>query len=484
MSRPARLTHATGCDSRGQLARRSPSPHIHPSLHKQQTWEAIGSSQRVHPNLPQGAFSRQEPPVDSRAAIEGGRRVSTRLPGAVALPGYGRCVLVVISLACLGCRPSGVSEGEEWDWELPGDVSMPWTPADNAMSPAKVALGRDLFYEPRLSLNASVSCASCHEQRYAFTTRSAVNEGATGERTSRNAQSLANVAYASYLTWGNLVLRELERQALNPLFGDNPIELGAGFVEGSDNHYDPARLLALVAEEPAYERRFEAAFPDLPAAERVTWKHAIDALSCFQRSLLSFDAPYDHFLAGETSALSAAQERGRQLFFSERLGCGQCHSGRLLSVAYPTQGESPTLEEMFRNTGLYFLAEGTAAYFDGSSSYYPSPNMGIGEFSQNPADDGKHRVPSLRNVTLTPPYMHDGSIATLEEVLAHYARGGRRITEGPFQGDGSLNPNKDPLIRGFDLSDAEKSDVVAFFDSLTDERFVSDPRFSDPHIKP
>ena len=389
---------------------------------------------------------------------------------------------VVSGVLCLGCQssPDGPAT-KEWDWELPEYATIPLIPDDNPMSVEKIELGRHLFYETRISLNGQMSCGTCHEQKHAFTVPTETNEGATGDFTSRNAQSLANVGFASYLTWGNLTLRDLERQALNPLFGDNPVEIGAGFITGSSDHYDPLRLTALVDENAPYQQMFQAAFPDMSEKDRVTWDNVIHALSCFQRSLLSFDAPYDRYLAGEPQALSEAEERGRALFFSEKTKCSECHAGPLLSVAFPTLGEQPALEEMFRNTGLYYLTSGSASYFDGSISHYPDPNMGIGEFSQNPADDGKHRVPSLRNIALTAPYMHDGSISTLSEVIDHYAQGGRQLVDGLYQGNGSQNPNKDELISGFELTEHEKSDLIAFLHCLTDQTFVTNPRFSNPH---
>ncbi|MEE2779644.1 MAG: MbnH family di-heme enzyme [Myxococcota bacterium] len=389
--------------------------------------------------------------------------------------------LVIIGLGFVTPGCGSTKDDDPWEWELPGYATPPWTPDHNPMSASKVELGRHLFYEPRISMTGTISCGSCHEQERGFATQMQFNDGATGDATPRNAQPLGNVAYASYLTWGNLTLRDLERQALNPLFGDNPIELGAGFIEGSSNHYDLTRLEELVDQDPRYGEMFEDAFPHLGPEDRLTWDRAIDAIACFQRSLLSFESPYDRFLAGDEGALSEEAERGRQLFFSETTRCGDCHSGPLLSVAFPVLGESPTLDELFRNTGLYYLTEGSSSYFDGSISHYPEPNMGIGEFSQNPADDGKHRVPSLRNIGLTAPYRHDGSVATLGEVLEHYAQGGRVLVDGPYAGDGGQNPNKDDLIAGFELTEQDKSDLIAFLHSLTDTDFISNPAFSNPH---
>ena len=378
-----------------------------------------------------------------------------------------------------GCDPDHPDPPSlSWIWNLPEYVSPPIIPEDNPMSVAKVELGRHLFYEKRLSMNGELSCESCHEQARSFSVPEATHEGADGERTPRNAPSLANIAYASYLTWSNLTTLNLEHQMLNPLFGDNPIELGVGFIEGSSDHYNPQRLITLTEEHAKYRHLFARAFPEQD--QPITWENVIKAIACFQRALISFRSPWDHWLNGDPSALSEAQERGRQLFFSSRLGCGTCHSGPLLSLAFPTDQSTPDRRDVFRNTGLYYLSRGELAYLDGSRSTYPPPNQGIGEFSQRVADDGKHRIPSLRNITLTAPYMHDGSVTTLDEVIDHYARGGRMINAGPLRGDGRDNPYKDPLIMGFILSDVERADLKAFFEALTDDHFTRDTQLSAP----
>jgi cytochrome c peroxidase len=364
----------------------------------------------------------------------------------------------------------------DFEWDLPDYVQAPQLPAGARMTKALVALGEALFHEPRLSLDGKLSCASCHERARAFTVAEATHLGATGLRTPRNAQSLANVAFARYLTWSNLTLVTLEQQALNPLFGDNPVELGAGTISGSPDHYDPLRLRATVGQDPELSQLFAAAYPERPASAAPSWDDAIAALAAFQRSLLSFSAPYDAFLRSEEGALSPAQERGRVLFFSERLACGACHRGPLLSAAFPTDGSRPEREEVFFNNGLYNLAGGPSAYLSGERTRYVAPSIGIGEFTQDAADDGKFRVPSLRNVTVTAPYMHDGSLPTLETVLDHYARGGTLTVDGPHAGDGALHPEKDPRVRGFELTATERDELLAFLGSLTDRSFLIDER--------
>ncbi|MET0389929.1 MAG: cytochrome c peroxidase [Polyangiales bacterium] len=357
----------------------------------------------------------------------------------------------------------------------PDYVTMPPTQDSSPEAVARVALGRRLFYEQRLSLDGATSCASCHDPARGFSVAEPTHRGAAGDHTPRNAPGLANVAFASYLTWSNLTFLSLESQTVNPLFGDNPIELGAGRVPGDDVQASLVRLDALVAADKGYAVLFAAAFGD----RAISWDHAISALAAFERTLLAFDAPYDGYLRGEPDALSDAEERGRVLFFSERLHCGECHAGPLLSLAFPVDGVRPTRDVVFRNTGLYNLASGAVAYLNGDRTRYPLPNIGIGEFSQDSRDDGKFRIPSLRNVTETAPYMHDGRFTDLNAVLDHYARAGTLTEAGPLAGDGRDHPSKDPRITGFTLTSAERVDLLAFLGALTDRTFVDNPH--NPH---
>lgn len=349
-------------------------------------------------------------------------------------------------LGLLGCMAS--PEPGPYAWSLPADVSPPPVPADNAMGRDKVELGRRLFFDRRLSSSGTVSCATCHEPEHAFTVPEAVHEGETGEATPRNAPSLLYVGYASYLTWGNLTLRTLEQQMLAPLFGDNPVEMGAGMGMRT--------IVDRLTRDETLQAGFAAAFAGL-APEDVGWPEIIDAIAAYQRGLAPFQSPWDAHLAGDASALTPAARRGATLFASERLGCAQCHAGRLLSLAFPTDGTVASPQRAFASTGLYHEPGGPAVYLDGSSSGYPHPNQGLAEFTQDPDDDGKHRIPSLRNVARTAPYMHDGSVSTLREVLELYSRGGR-----------TDHPGRDPRLRTFALDEREVQDLLSFFASLSD----------------
>ncbi|NMO22866.1 di-heme enzyme [Pyxidicoccus fallax] len=365
----------------------------------------------------------------------------------------------LLAVGCGGKDPTPPA-ASAYAWKLPAGFPEPVVPGDNPMSEAKVELGRHLFYDIRLSGNGTQSCASCHEQQRAFSDGRVTPVGATGDRVPRNAPGLANVAYLSTYTWANPVLETLEKQALVPLFNEHPTELGLTprFEEVLQRLRDDAR----------YQELFRAAFPE--EAEPVGRDTLVKALASFQRTLLSGEAPYDRYLRGETSALSPAAKRGMELFFGERAECYHCHSGPHLTNSFRVRDSTPE-ELQFFNTGLYNM---------NGNGTYPPDNPGLFEFTRKEGDWGRFRVPPLRNVALTAPYMHDGSIATLEGVIDHYMAGGRNVTEGPFSGDGRANPNKDPLVRPFTLSPDERADLVAFLESLTDTEFIQDPRFSNP----
>jgi cytochrome c peroxidase len=184
------------------------------------------------------------------------------------------------------------------------------------------------------------------------------------------------------------------------------------------------------------------------------------------------NSPYDRYRYGnESNALSDAAKRGEILFFSsEKTGCFQCHGSWNFNGALQYEG-GPAVHVVFENTGLYNVR--------GEFSY-PAPNTGLYQFTNRREDIGKFRAPTLRNIAVTAPYMHDGSIATLPEVIDHYAAGGRTISSGPYAGVGHDNPNKALNVRGFTLTDSEKIDLVAFLESLTDTEFLYNPRLSDP----
>ncbi|WP_375760780.1 MbnH family di-heme enzyme [Corallococcus exercitus] len=371
--------------------------------------------------------------------------------------------LATAALLTVGCSDPG-TPGEEpapYDWKLPAGFPVPRVPEDNPMSEAKVQLGRSLFYDKRLSFNGTQSCGSCHEQARAFTDGRVHSVGSTGQTHRRNGQGLANVAYATSLTWANPALTTLESQVLTPLFGKEPVELG--FADQQET------LLERLRADADLVGRFQEAFPG--EATPVSLATLTRALSAFERSIISGTSPYDRYLYGkEVDALSPAAKRGLQLFLSERMECDHCHSGFNFQDATAHEA-TPEPILPFHNTGLYNE--------DGQGAY-PAWDTGVIELTGRPADMGRFRAPSLRNVAVTGPYMHDGSLETLSDVLDHYAAGGRaRAANG-----GQPSPLQSAFVRGFELTPDEKADVIAFLESLTDTAFLNDPRFADPATVP
>ena len=333
-------------------------------------------------------------------------------------------------------------------------------PADNPMSTAKVALGRALFYDTRLSGNNTQSCASCHSQASAFTDNRALSRGSTGEVHPRNAQPLANVAWSTTLTWANPDERTLEHQMLTPIFGTNPVELGV-------NDSNRAEVLQRFKSDKAYAAQFQSAFAG--DSDPVQWDNIIKAIASFQRSLVSANSRYDQYVAGK-AMLTPQEDRGRLLFLGDRAQCAQCHGSPNFNDQFSTAIQ-PNIPALFHNTGLFNI---------GGTGAYPEPNRGLYEVTQLPQDMGRFRAASLRNVALTAPYIHDGSIGSLEAVLDFYAAGGRNVGNGLYAGDGRLNPYKDARISQIQLGDGDKADLVAFLKTLTDESFVTNPAFAAP----
>jgi len=198
--------------------------------------------------------------------------------------------------------------------------------------------------------------------------------------------------------------------------------------------------------------------------------NVVRSIAAFVRSIVSFDSPYDRYLAGDFTALSPAAERGLELFFSEELECFHCHGGFNFTDS-STHANSTVDQVGFHNTGLYNL---------NASGAYPEDNTGLFDMTGQVRDMGRFKAPSLRNISLTAPYMHDGSIATLDAVIDHYARGGRLIADGSNAGDGRLSPFKSEFVDGFDLSKSERADLIEFLASLTDNSVLTNERWTDP----
>ncbi len=344
---------------------------------------------------------------------------------------------VLLALVASAVEGGGAPATDAYTWELPEGFPRPLVPADNPMAAEKVELGRHLFYDRRLSINGTQACASCHQQALAFSDGKARAVGATGETHPRSAMGLTNVAYNASFTWTAPGLSSLERQLAMPLFARRPVELG---LSGATH-----RVERELAADAALAGRFAHAFPGDPRPVRIA--NVGRAIASFERTLISGGSPYDRLLfRGEREALSPEAKRGMELFFSPRLGCSRCHSGFNLSGPVVFGGQERA-EPAFHNT-----------------------NLRGGEASERRNGD-RFRAPTLRNVAVTAPYMHDGSLGTLAEVVDHYAAGGRGRPP---------HPGRSPLVAGFTATAAERQAVVRFLEALTDSGFLVDPRFAPP----
>jgi cytochrome c peroxidase len=304
----------------------------------------------------------------------------------------------------------------------PGFSTRPLTdfaPADDPLSEAAAQVGRQLFFDPRLSRNGTVSCASCHDPAHAFADPRRVSLGVDGQPGSRNAPALVNLAWSESFFWDGRATT-LEEQVGMPIA--NPVEMDSSVADA----------VARIGIVPAYARAFVVAFGTAPS--EVTLRRA---LASFVRTLVSGGSAYDRSLAGDATALTQAAARGRDLFLGERGGCFHCHPTGSLT----NQG--------FFNNGTY-VAGG---------------DRGRQVITGRTGDLGKFKVPGLRNIAASAPYMHDGTLPTLEAVIDQYDRGGR--------GD----PSTDPQIAPLHLTAEEKADLLAFLRALTDESFLRDPRY-------
>ena len=289
---------------------------------------------------------------------------------------------------------------------------LPWPPA-NPYSAAKVELGRYLFFDSRLSADGTISCASCHDPRHAFTDGAAVATGIRGQKGTRNASTLINRAYSLAQFWDGRTA-SLEEQAKVPM--ENPIEMG-GNLESV-----VARLQAVAG----YRALFAGAF-DSPD---VTIDRVAMAIACFERTVLSGNAPFDRYQRGDHTALTAEQVRGITLFY-DKARCDRCHEGsNFTSNAYANEG---------------------------IGTDKPNPDVGRFAVTHDPRDWGAFKIPTLREIEHTAPYMHDGSLKSLEEVVEFYNRGG------------IPNRNLDPNLRPLHLTGPEKQALVAFLKSLGGE---------------
>jgi cytochrome c peroxidase len=321
----------------------------------------------------------------------------------------------LFSVLCLGLMFGCAAAGEAADfrWKLPRGFPVPAVPADNPMSDAKVALGAKLFADPRLSSTGRFSCQSCHAPERAFTDGLVRSRGAEGAELPLNAPTILNAAYNPALGWNDTGVRTLEQQMRGPLFNQHPAELGLAGRE--------VLVEATLAADASMRGDFAAAFPGDTRA--VSMDNVIRAIAAFERTQFAGHSRFDrHVFAGDHGALAPGQRRGMEIFFSTRSGCSACHGGINFAGEWVDR-EHPQGEALFVDAGT-----GRAV-----------------------------RVPTLRNVAVTAPYLHDGRFGTLPEVLEHYEKL-------------AADPQADARLRRPPLTTGERADLVEFLESLTDRR--------------
>lgn len=337
---------------------------------------------------------------------------------------------ILLLLSILGCSdvnyPDIDSINQNESFVQPKHFPELPCPKDNQLTKEKIELGRMLFYEKLLSKDSSIaSCSHCMKQEHAFCDNTPVSLGYNNLPEFRNTMSLNNVAYRKSLFWDGRG-SAIESPAYRSIW--LPMILAA----------DTNEVVKRLENHPKYPAMFVKAFGK---DAKISAHLASKAIACFVRTLVSGNSKYDKYLQGNKNALNDSEKRGMDLFFSDRTNCSKCHSGLFF-----TDGS-------FHNTGI------NTHYFD----------RGRFLITNIDEDRGKFITPTLRNIEVNAPYMHDGSIATLSDVLEHYNDGGK-----PFI-------NKDTLMKKMLLSNAEKADLIAFLKTLTDWEFINNPKLSDPN---
>lgn len=284
-----------------------------------------------------------------------------------------RFVLAVAAAASL----LGAAFARAPSWEWPTSVA-PRVPRDNPMSPAKVELGRRLFYDADLSIDGTMACSTCHEQHRGFADGNRTHAGVHGEPARRNVPGLANVAWLPSFTWGDPRIRSLETQVLVPVLGGEPVEMG---MKGQERE-----IAARLSRGDCYRIMFQTAFPETRG--RIDMPAVAKALAAFERTLISYDALYDRARNGG-APLAPLIRQGETVF---RRDCSTCHAGPNF-----TDGQ-------FHKVGAWKPAD-----------------RGLGEVTGHQSDDGRFRTPGLRNVAVTGPYLHDGSASTIEDAIKYHA---------------------------------------------------------------
>ncbi len=355
-------------------------------------------------------------------------------------------LILLLSLIIAACQPDepeppkdlAVYDATPFELEY-GNLPPPTIPGDNPLTIQGVKLGKMLFYETQLSKDGSQSCASCHNQKVGFSDSLRFSIGVEGLEGGRQAMPIFNMLWHSNEFFWDGRAHLLRDQALKPI--QDPLEMN----ETLEN------VIAKLGASRLYKDQFIRAFNDsLPNAERISL-----ALEQFMHSIVSYESKYDKFLAGEVS-LTESEERGRELYFAEYnpffpmisgADCQHCHGGDNFE------------NNSYMNNGL-----------DTDMNF---KDFGREKVTMNPADRAKFKVPSLRNVAVTAPYMHDGRFKTLEEVIDHYNEG--------LQPSSTIEPAlENTREKGLLLSAQDKADLIAFLKTLTDEVYLNNEAYGSP----
>lgn len=335
---------------------------------------------------------------------------------------------------------TGPSAPTSFSLDVPDYMPRPIMDETNPLTVEGIELGRRLFYDPIMGRDSAISCSSCHIQELAFTDGRALAIGVRGQEGGRSAMSIVNLAFnPNGFNWDGLE-EKLWGQAVHPV--ENMLEMDE----------DWEAVLARLRRSDDYPRRFRAAF-GVGNTLDITREMAVKAIAQFEMTIISADSYFDRVVYKNTEFFTEEEQLGADsLFFVEDVpldilhpGCGHCHNK-------PSFGDN-----RFLNNGIDDVA-GLDGFADN----------GRGNVSGSRFDNGKFRTPTLRNIALTAPYMHDGRFSTLEEVIDEYARGGHGVE------------NEDPNITGFPLTERQKAAMVAFLESLTDETLLTDPRYASP----
>ncbi len=328
---------------------------------------------------------------------------------------------MVIVLSLTQC--SQINETTPYIYDLREGWEEPIIPENNPLTLESIALGKSLFFDPALSLDSTISCGSCHFAQFGFADRLPLSQGIEGRKGLRNSGTLTNVAYLPYFNRDGGV-RTLD------IFSSVPLE----------DHDEMGFNLLLAG------KRLRSN-PEYNSASKKAYQREIDgfvitrSIASFLRTFISDNSRYDQYVNGENEmTFTDAEKRGKDLFFGNKAHCSKCHSGNQFS------------NYAFENNGLL--------------ESYANKDRGRERITLDPADEGKFRVATLRNIELTSPYMHNGSLPTLKSVLQHYSS------------HGSAHSNKNPIIDQIQLTPEEEDDIIAFLKTLTDVQFINNPKFA------